>query len=114
MKIETLALDQDRTIFIVSKFEYAQCIGSRAVKLKSISMGISSEWYAIFVSFNFIIEIGQPDYLHVNMCIHVQTMHTNATIDEKQCFCLMHSVLARDGILLSDFLNLNDVFRDIL
>ena len=36
LKIGILALDQERTIFIVSEFEYAQCIGSRQVKLKTI------------------------------------------------------------------------------
>ena len=50
LKIGILALDQKRTIFIVPEFEYAQW--SRPVKLKTISMGISSEWYAIFVSIN--------------------------------------------------------------
>ena len=55
LKIGILALYQERTIFIVSKFEYAQCLGSRPVKLKPISGSISSEWYAIFVSYNFIV-----------------------------------------------------------
>ena len=44
LKIGILALDQERIIFIVSKFKYAQCTDSRPVKLKTISMGISSEW----------------------------------------------------------------------
>ena len=52
LKIGILSLDQDRTMFIVSKFEFAQCIGSRAVKLKTITMRISAEWYGIFVSYN--------------------------------------------------------------
>ena len=55
LKISILALDQERTIFIVSEFEYTQCIGSRPVKLKTISMGISSEWYAFFISYNSIV-----------------------------------------------------------
>ena len=53
LKMGLLALYQETTIFIVSKFEYAQCVGIRPVKLKPISRGISSEWYAIFVSSNF-------------------------------------------------------------
>ena len=55
LKIGNVALYQGRTILIVSKFQYTQCIGSRPVKLKSISRGISSEWYTIFVSYNFIV-----------------------------------------------------------
>ena len=54
LKINILALDQERPNFVVSKFEYVQCIDSRPVKLKAITMGISSEWYAIFVSYNCI------------------------------------------------------------
>ena len=42
LKIGIMALDHERTIFIVSEFEYAWCIGSRHVKLKTISMGITS------------------------------------------------------------------------
>ena len=45
LKIRNMALYQKRTILIVSKFQYTQCIGSRPVKLKPISRGISSEWY---------------------------------------------------------------------
>ena len=55
LKIGNVALYQERTILIVSKFQYTQCIGSRPVKLKPISRGISSEWYSIFVSYNFIV-----------------------------------------------------------
>ena len=55
LKIENVALYQERTILIVSKFQYTQCMGSRPVKLKPISMGISSDWYTIFVSYNFIV-----------------------------------------------------------
>ena len=50
LKIGMLALCQERTMFIVLKFENTMCIGSRTVKLKPIPGGISSEWYAIFVS----------------------------------------------------------------
>ena len=55
LKIENVALYQERTILIVSKFQYIQCIGSRPVKLKPISRGISSKRYTIFVSYNFIV-----------------------------------------------------------
>ena len=55
LKIGNVALYQERTILIVSKFQYIQCIGSRPVKLKPISRGISSEWYTIFVSYNCIV-----------------------------------------------------------
>ena len=55
LKIRNVDLYQERTILIVSKFQYTQCIGSRSVKLKPISRGISSEWYTIFVSYNFIV-----------------------------------------------------------
>ena len=54
LKIRFLALDQDMAIFIVSKFEFTHCIGSRAVKLKTKNMRISAEWFAIFISYNFI------------------------------------------------------------
>ena len=81
LKIGNVALYQERTILIVSKFQYTQCIGSRPVKLKPISRSLSSEWHTIFVSHNFISEISQPDYLHVNTCYNVQIMHTNANID---------------------------------
>ena len=42
LKYAPVALDQERTLssFIVSKFEYAQCIGDRPVKLKTISSGV--------------------------------------------------------------------------
>ena len=44
LKYASVALDQERTLssFIVSKFEYAQCIGGRPVKLKTISRGLCS------------------------------------------------------------------------
>ena len=32
-----------------------KCIGSRTVKLKQISRGMSSEWYTFFVSYNCIV-----------------------------------------------------------
>ena len=53
LKIGNVDLYQERTILIVSKFQYTQCIGSRSVKLKPISRGIISEWYTSFVSYNF-------------------------------------------------------------
>ena len=55
LKIGNVDLYQARTILIVSKFQYTQCIGSRQVILKPISRSISSEWYTISVSCNFIV-----------------------------------------------------------
>ena len=55
LKIGNVALHQERTILIVSKFQYTQCIGSKPVKLKPIFRSISSEWYTIFVSNIFIV-----------------------------------------------------------
>ena len=52
---KSAALDQEMTSYIASKFEYAQCIGGRPVKLKPTSRGISSEWFSIFGSFDFIV-----------------------------------------------------------
>ena len=80
LKIRNVALYQERTILIISKFQYTQCIGSRPVKLKPISRGISSEWYTL------LSEISQPDYLHGNTCNNVQIMHPNANIDETRYF----------------------------
>ena len=89
LKIRIVALYQERTILIVSKFRYIQCIGIRPVKLKPISRGISSEWYTIFASYNFIlrnyVQI-MSDYVHLNTCNNVQIMHLNANIDETQYF----------------------------
>ena len=48
-------LYQERAILIVSKFQYTQYIGSRPVKLKPMSKGISSIWYTFFVYYNFIV-----------------------------------------------------------
>ena len=81
-----MALYQERTILIVSKFQYTQCIGSRPVKLKPISRGISSEWYTIFISNNLLSEISQSEYVHVNTCNNVQIMYPSASIDETQYF----------------------------
>ena len=86
LKTGNVALYQERTILIVSKFQYTQCIGSKPVKLKPISRGISSEWYKNFVSYNFLSEISQPDYVHANTCNNVQIMHLNAKIDETRYF----------------------------
>ena len=87
LKIGNVALYQERTILIVLKFQYTQCIGSRPDKLKPISSGISSEWYTIFVSYKFLLsETSQPDYVHVNTCNNVQIMHPNANIDEMPYF----------------------------
>ena len=86
LKIGNVALYQERTILIVSKFQYTQCIGSRPVKLKPISRGISSEWYTIFVSIILSSEFSQPVYVDVNTCNNVQIMHSNANIDETRYF----------------------------
>ena len=86
LKIGNVALYQERTILIVSKFQYTQCIGSRPAKLKPISRGISSEWYTIFVSYILLSEISKPDYVHENTCSNVQIMHPNANIDETWYF----------------------------
>ena len=55
LEIGNVALYQERTILIVSKFQYIKFIGSRPGKLKPISRGISSEWYNIFISYNLIV-----------------------------------------------------------
>ena len=87
LKIGNVDLYLERTIVIVSKFQFTQCIGSRPVKLKPISRGISSEWYTIFVSYNFLLsKISQADYVHLNTCNNVQIMHPNANIDETRYF----------------------------
>ena len=87
LKIGNVALYQDRTILIVSKFQYTQYIDSRPVKLKPISRGISSEWYTIFVSCNLLSDISQPDYLHVNTGNNVQIIHMNANLEETR-YCV--------------------------
>ena len=50
LKFGILALYKERTMLIVSKLQYTQCIGSRPVKLKPISRGISFEWCTVFCS----------------------------------------------------------------
>ena len=84
LKIGNMALNQERTILIVSKFQYTQFIGGRPVKPKPISRGISSEWYAISILYNF--SVSQPDYVHVNTCNNVQVMHPNDNTDEMRYF----------------------------
>ena len=86
LKIGNVALYQERTILIVSKFQYTQCIGSRPVKLLTISRGISSEWYTISFPIILLSKISQPEYVHVNTCNNVQIMHPNANIDETRYF----------------------------
>ena len=90
LKIRNMALYQKRTILIVSTFQYTQCIGSRPVKLKPISRGISSEWYTILVSIILLSEISQPDYVHENTCNSV-----------KQCIRMQTSIIC--GILSDPF-----------
>ena len=86
LKIGNVVLYKEMTILMLSKFQYTQCIGSRPAKLKPTSRGFSSEWYTIFVSNNFLSEISQPDYVHVNTCNNFQIMHPNANIDETWYF----------------------------
>ena len=59
-------------------------------------------------------EIIQPYYVHVNTCNNVQIVHPNANSNETRYFAWSISVLANDGILLSDFLISNDVFGGTL
>ena len=68
LKIGILVLYQERTVLIVSKFQFTQRIGSRPVKLKPISRSISSVSFLIIVSSG----IGWPDYLHENTCNNVK------------------------------------------
>ena len=85
--IGNVALNQERTILIVSKFQYTQCTGSRPAKLKPISR--VSHLSGIPFSFPIILlsKIRQPDYVLVNTCNNVQMMHPNANIDEMQ-YCV--------------------------
>ena len=95
-----MALDQERTlsIFIVSKFEYAQCIGGRPVKLKTISRGVCRFRFLWFHSLKF-------------MSIHF-TMSKNANIGEKAVYCLLYfSVSQRWYSFKWLFYNLNGVLR---
>ena len=59
-------------------------------------------------------EISQLDYVHVNMCNKVQITHSDANIDETRYFVWSISVLANDGILLSNYLISNDVLGGTL
>ena len=52
----------------------------------------------------------QPNYLHVNMCYNFQKSIRNANINEKPSVVRFLPVLARDGILLSDFYDAYDAF----
>ena len=86
LKIGNVALYQEKTILIVSKFQYTQCIGSRPVKL----LPTSRVYHLSGIPFSFPIillsEISQPEYVHVNTCNNVQIMHPNTNIDETQYF----------------------------
>ena len=86
LEIGKVALYQERTILIVSKFQYTQCIGSRPAKLKPIPRGISSKWYTISFPIILLSEISQPDYVLVDTCNNVQIMHLDANIDETRYF----------------------------
>ena len=86
LKIGNVALYQERTILIISKFQYTQCIGSRPVNQNQY-LGVS---HLSCIPFLFPIilssEISQPDNVHVNTCNNVQIMHPNANIDETRHF----------------------------
>ena len=86
LKIGNVALYQEKTILIVSQFQYTQCIGSRPVKLNQY-LGV---FHLSGIPFSFPIillsEISQPDYEHVNTCNNVQIMLPNANIDETLYF----------------------------
>ena len=86
LKIGNAVLYQERTILIVSKFQYTQCIGSRPVKLKLI-LGVS-HLSGIPFSFPTILlsEISQPEYVHLNTCNDVHKVHQNANIDQTGYF----------------------------
>ena len=57
LEIRNMALYKERTILIVSKFQYIQCIGSRPVKLKPIPRGILCKhpWNAVFCLIHFSV-----------------------------------------------------------
>ena len=86
LKIGNMVLYQERTILIVSKFQYTQCIGSRPAKLNKY-LGVS---HLSGIPFSFAIfllsEISQPDHVHLNTCNTVHIMHPNANIDETRYF----------------------------
>ena len=86
LKIGNVALYQERTVLIIWKFQYKQCIGSRPVKPKPISRGIHLS--GIPFSFSIILssEISHPDNVHVNTCNNVKIMHPKANIDETRYF----------------------------
>ena len=86
-KIGNLALYQERTLLIVSKFQYTQCTGSRPVKLLPIYI-LVSHLSGIPFSFPIILlsEISQPEYVRVNTCNNVQIMNPNANTDEMRYF----------------------------
>ena len=88
LKIGNVALYQEWTILIVSKFQYTQCIGRRPVKLKPISRGISSEWYTNFV---YLKIASQIMYMQIRvtmskLCIQMQTSMKRGILSEPfQC-----------------------------
>ena len=86
LKIGIVALNQESTILITSKFLSTQCIGNRPVKLKP-NLGVS-HLSGIRFLFPIILlsEISQPYYVHVNTFNNVQIMHPNANIDETRYF----------------------------
>ena len=106
LKIGYVALYHERTILIISEFQYT--IGSRPVKMKT-TQGVS-HLNGIPFSFPIILlsEISQPDYVHVNTCNIVQIMHQNADIYETRY--LSHLFQCKpEMVFFSDFLISNDV-----
>ena len=82
LTIGNVALYQERTILIVSKFQYTQCIGSRPVNLGVFHLsGIPFSFPIILLS-----EISQSDYVHVYTCNNVQIILPNANMDETLYF----------------------------
>ena len=92
LKIGNVALYQERTILIVSKFQYTQCKGRRQWNWNQY-LGVS-HLSGIQFSFPIILlsEISQSDYVHLNTCKNVQIMHPNANIDETRYFVWSISV----------------------
>ena len=86
LKIGNVALYQERTILIISKFQYTQCMAADQLNLNQY-LGVP-HLSGIPFSFPIILlsEISQPDHVQVNTCNNVQIMHPNANIDEMWYF----------------------------
>ena len=92
LKIGNVDLYQARTILIVSKFQYTQCVGSDQWNWNQY-LGVS-HLSGIPFSFPIILlsEISQSDYVHLNTCNNVQIMQPNANNDETRYFVWSISV----------------------